>query len=166
VATEAALILDERSVQVAAPCCRVMQPHEVALAGPLGLAFYEEVGVPMRFEPPRFEEFWRRMIDTGTGFMIGYFSGKKLIGAAGGLVTPDPYDGVTTATEMFLYVDKESRQGIGLFILRKWEEVAKKRGAQRLSMVSLALGIGPQFERILERFGYRPLETHWIKEVE
>lgn len=132
----------------------------------LGLAqqFYDEGKVPGRMVPEKFLGTWHNLYAAGCGVILGLFSGEEIVGALGALTYPDFYDGDTVASEMFWFVNKESR-GRGLLLLNEFEVWAKDRGAKRVSMIHLTNLAPDTLRKLYLKRGYREIESHFLKDL-
>jgi GNAT superfamily N-acetyltransferase len=131
----------------------------------LGALFFAEAGLPGRLDASVAEQSWRSLLGGGFGAIWAIEdSGGSYIGGLGALIYPDMNDGRLVATEAFWYVRPECRGG-GLRLLQVFEDWAKARGVSRLMMVHLQNLMPESLSRLYVRRGYRPLETHYMKEL-
>lgn len=145
---------------------RELLVHEVPQMTVLAIEFWEEGFLPGELIPEVFEDNWFNWMSSGMGFVSAGWDDDVLVGAAGGLIAPDATDGKVVANEMFWFVSQKHRRGsLGLRVLEEFEAVAKSRGARRVSMVHLANDVGARLAKTFVRWGYRPIETHYIKEI-
>lgn len=139
----------------------IEQLPEAAVMGP---AFLKESGAPGGFVPEVFVQKWTELISQGFGFILGLFRGQELTGAFGAVVVGDINDGKLVANECFWFVKPEAR-GRGFELLIAYEEEARRRGAERCSMIHL-LNLQPEkLGQLYERRGYRAVETSYFKEL-
>lgn len=82
------------------------------------------------------------------------------VGMIGVLATLHPYSGAPVMSEMFWYVAPEAR-GAGVRLLRRAEDWGRANGLAAAIMVAPDERVGG----FLTRIGYRPVETHFIKEL-
>lgn len=133
------------------------------LAG-LGAQFHAEGKLPGRFVPEVFEHTWRTFLDAGVADIFVHEQDHHITGMLGAIIYPDANDGALVATEMFWYVAPEAR-GTGLRLLRDFETWAQRRGAARIIMAHLHELMPEALTKLYLRRGYRPVETHYLKEV-
>jgi GNAT superfamily N-acetyltransferase len=75
-------------------------------------------------------------------------------------VGPSPLGPFLAAQEIAWWVEPDVR-GIGMGMLKEYEEWAIRKGAKAIEMKSLA--IFPETEKIYEHLGYKRLEISWVK---
>jgi pentatricopeptide repeat protein len=130
----------------------------------LARTFYNEGRIPGKFIPEVFKANWTNFINNGCGVIYGQYIEGKLIGAIGGLVYPDPNDGVLVANENFWFVKNKAR-GNGIKLFYKFEYWVKLQGAKRLIMVYLQNSMPDKMEQIYRKMKFKKLETHYWKEI-
>lgn len=130
----------------------------------MGPAFWVEGKLPGKFIPEVFCAKWGSLIEQNIGFILGLFSGEKLVGAFGAIVAEDLNDASLVANECFWFVMPEAR-GRGFELLLSYEEEAKARGAVRCSMIHLLNLMPEKLAHIYERRGYVAVETSYFKEL-
>jgi len=82
-------------------------------------------------------------------------------------VMPHPWTLKREVMEQLWYVTEEYRSTpVGMDLLRHLDEVAKGVGAHRIMITHLYNEVGERLRRVLPRFGYKPLEINYTKEVE
>ncbi len=146
---------------------RELMMHEVPQMTAFALEFYDEGFVPGQLIPEIFEGNWMDWIERDVGFVVTAWDDNLLLGGAGGLIAPDANDGVLVANEIFWFVRLEHRCGsVGLRILKEFEVAAVQRGAKRVLMIHLANDVGARLAKVFDRWGYRSVETHYIKEIQ
>ena len=75
-----------------------------------------------------------------------------------------PFADVKYAMETVWWVDPDVRGGrLAIQMLRDYEEWARSQGCAFIQMAALATF--PRAGKIYERCGYRPTETHYLKEL-
>ena len=127
--------------------------------------FFEEGKLPGRFDPEVFVETWRALLMTGRACLLAIEREGVLDGGLGGILYPDPNDGVTVATEMFWYV-RQGHRGQGLRLLRAFEQWSRGQGARRIIMVHLLTLQPEELRRLYRRLGYHDAEVHYLKELD
>ena len=107
-------------------------------------------------------ESWKTFISSGIGamFILDDFSG-----ALGGVYFSDPHRNCLVASEFFWYVQPEHR-GKGGELLSAFEDWAKEKGCQRVTMTHLADSMPESLKKYYKRKGYEEIETNYSKEVE
>lgn len=100
----------------------------------------------------------RMLIDAPCGLLLVSGNGETIAGTLGLLVTPHPYSGQSTASEMFWYVAPEAR-GAGVKLLKAAEAWARERGARHIIMIAPDSRVSSFFQRM----GYARLEEQFIK---
>lgn len=96
------------------------------------------------------------------GVVIVRTQDDRLTGMLGLIVSAHPWTGERMATELFWWLEPDAR-GQGVWLLRRAEDWAARKGAVRLIMVS------PQsldVDRIYRALGYAPVETSWQKPLD
>lgn len=88
----------------------------------------------------------------------------KVVGAIVGADNIRCMDGARMLQEVFWYVEKDSPLIIrGL--MTAFENMAKEEGYEFTTMTALANKHLNSVDKLYKRFGYEPLETHYIKPV-
>jgi GNAT superfamily N-acetyltransferase len=100
------------------------------------------------------------LIEADHGLILIYEQGGRAIGMIGVVATFHPYSGAPTMSEMFWYVEPESR-GAGVKLLLRAEQWARDHGIVDSVMISPS----PKVSAFYERMGYAPLETQYIKRL-
>lgn len=92
--------------------------------------------------------------------------GAKIIGMAGGLVSP-LYFNLThrTGQELFWWIDPAARGGIGIRLLDALEDEARARGCSSWAMIALDKVQPERMAKLYERRGYRASERSFIKRL-
>ena len=116
------------------------------------------------YDPETMLTTWDYLLKNKLGVLITYTKKGKAVGVIGGIKHPDMTSGIMTATESFWFVDPEHR-GIGLFLLKAFEDWAKEEGCKRILMMALLDSLPEKAIRIYQQAGYKPLEVTYIKEV-
>jgi GNAT superfamily N-acetyltransferase len=131
---------------------------------PLAEFFWKEGSLPGKFDPAVWLGTWHRFVDSGIGVVLGLEKDNRIIGALGAIKYPDPNDGAIIATELFWFVHPNHRGG-GVLLLDRFEQWAAKSGCQRATMVHLENSMPKVLGRFYRLRGYRPIETHYLKEI-
>lgn len=146
---------------------RPLTVDELPLCRPLGENFFEEAKLPGQWNGDAFLEQWEGFYRLGYGVVFGAFEGEALVGVCGGLAFPDSNTGQERAQELFWWVEPGHRRaGPALALLRHFEAWAEERGCEAVTMAFLhSTGNGETLDRWYRRRGYRPLETHYVREL-
>jgi len=131
-----------------------------------GHEFYEEAGLPGRFVPSVWVQTWATAIESGKGALFVWKDGDKFAGFLGGMTYQDPNDGELMSMELFWFVRKECRGGLcAARLMKAFEAWSRDRGCRRISMVHLINEASSGLPHFYSRMGYRPIETHYVKEL-
>lgn len=142
----------------------LVSPERVPELARLGRQFQEEGAIPGKFIPEVFVKTWNNLLGINLGILFGLEKDGQLVGGLGAILFPDPNDGELVANETFWFVSKEHR-GQGLKLLDAFEGWARDFGVKRVSMVHLE-NLSPRaLNRLYRLRGYRPVETHYFKEL-
>jgi len=89
------------------------------------------------------------------------------IGSVGGIIYPFMFDQSNIiATEVWWWVDPSYRNSnVGMKLLREFETVAKLNGATSVMMVTIDTENEHALHKYYQKFGYKHLEHHYIKEL-
>lgn len=143
---------------------RYVQSSELPLLFSMAENFWAEGKLPGQFKPEVFIRTWTTLMENNIGRILGYFKEDRIAGALGFILSPDPNDGEMVATEMFWFVLPSDRGGTGLKLLHFYERLAKAAGAKRTIMAHLQGLNDEKLKHLFARRGYRPIETHYLKE--
>lgn len=143
---------------------RAIKPFEVGLCLEAGQVFFDESKVPGGFDANVFCENWRGLIERGTGVILVAFENSIPTGALGAILAPDLFNNDVVAIEAFWYVIGEHR-GQGMRLLVAFEKWAKGQGAKRVAMIHLESLTPSVLRRVYERFGYKLIESHYVKSI-
>jgi len=142
--------------------CGVTRIDQLQILAPMGLEFWNEMGMPGKFVPELWIESWKSLLHQSTALIIGLMRNQQLMGAIGGTIVRDLNDHEIIAVEQFWFVTSEAR-GHGLRLLDEFDKVARFRGAKRVLVGHIHAGRTDLWQRILERKGFSLLESHYIK---
>lgn len=141
-------------------------PDQIEAMRPLAREFYAEGNLPGVLDEDRFLNAWAGFVGSGLGVVIAAWDGDELIGVIGGIKAPSVMTGDTELIEQFWFMSKSARGGgIGKALKDRFEVEAKNEGAVRVIMVHLNDEVGEKLAGVYVRSGYRPLETHYVKEI-
>lgn len=129
-----------------------------------GLQFYKEAGIPGSFIPEVWHRTWVKLLNSGSGFILGIQKDGVWVAAIGGVVFPDINDGDMILTECFWFAFPEAR-GHALRLVKDFEEQGRFMGAKRAIMVHLHSINAEVLSKVYQRMGYQPLEMHYIKDL-
>lgn len=130
---------------------------------PLGEQFYRASGFAGSFVPEVFKRNWTVFLSADIGVIFGLYEGEKVIGALGVVKVDDLNSGLPVASEMFWFVDAQSR-GKGLQLLKAY--IAWGRAERRRIYVSYLCSLMPEkIKTVYERFGFQAVEVAYIKEA-
>jgi len=88
----------------------------------------------------------------------------KVAGLLGFIIFPHYFTGEQTASEIMWYVEPEERKGGGgIQLLWEAEKVARQMGATRMGFTAPLPT--PEVSKLYERFGYKAIETSYMKEL-
>ena len=104
---------------------------------------------------------WTSFIESDIALVLMIDDYSGMLAA---IISPDPYTGELVATEMAWFVSPDNRGG-GIRLLAEFEKRAKQVGCKRIIMAHLITEQTKQLEKLYERRGYVPLETHYIKDI-
>lgn len=145
---------------------RKLNQSEISLCLEIGRSFFEEGGLPGKFNEDVFISSWSEWIILGTGAIHAAFNGDELTGIIGGLAYNDSNTGDKTATEMFWYVNEEHRSsGVGIKLLESFESWSKRCGAKNIIMVHLHDLMDERLCALYTTRGYKKIESSFIMEV-
>lgn len=88
------------------------------------------------------------------------------VGMLAVVVMPHPWTLSVIVMEQLWFVTKEYRNTpIGFALVSHLDDVAKDIGAKQILITHLYNEVGERLRRILPRYGYKPLEINYTKEV-
>lgn len=141
---------------------RLLREEEVRLLLPGARNFFGEGHLEGTLNETHFVAQMQTYIRTGVGFVI--VAGEPPFdGALGAIVYPDFATGLKRGMEFFFYVNKEYRGLAGPRLMKAYEEEAKRRGAERVLLMHLAVPEASKYVRFYQRFGYRLIEQVFCK---
>jgi len=141
---------------------RELEVNELVPAAIAGQRFVELCKLPITIKPQVFALNWATIKIEGKGEVFGAFKAGDLVGGIGCLIHPDLNDGELQAMEGFWWVHPEHR-GVGLKLLRRFEDWALSMGAKRVLMGSLKVFEADRMKQMYEKMGYSEIETFWVK---
>ncbi len=118
------------------------------------------------FDLDHFCKFWECLFQAGVGVIFGLFRDERICGVIGGMAFPEPYNDRSVATEMFWWVDEDSRRGTGSMRLYcRFEKWAEEKGCAKIRMIHLADSMPDVMAGIYKRLGFEELERHYTKDL-
>lgn len=132
----------------------------------LGKEFFEECKLPGVFNPDVFIPAYSVLMVEGLAEVWLLETETKIVGAIGGMFSPDPFTGDLVASESFWYVSPFYRKLGGFKLFQKFLDRAQERGCARVSMAAVAGS--PTFENVknfYESMDMIHLETYYVKRL-
>jgi GNAT superfamily N-acetyltransferase len=117
------------------------------------------------FYEPEYKTFlvsWVNFIQSGVGVIFGRCKDRVINGIISGIATEDSNTGIMTASECHLYVKPDLRKrGIAGELYKEFEQWAREEECKLITMAH------PYKSEWMTKIfqGFRPLETHYIKEI-
>ena len=155
---------------------REAKAEEIVRLVPLGKLFMLETE-QLDFRPEVFVPNLEKILASGAGTVLvqteetrdgahvpPFEEGETIIGALGWLEFPDLWSGERTAQELFWFVDP-GRRGRGMWLLKKFEKMAREHGCRRVIMTCLEDSMARDLNIFYLAFGYQPLERNYVKGV-
>lgn len=132
----------------------------------MGRAFFEEAGYAAEFEFDDESFFSTIAILAKHGLLLIAEKDGKAVGMAAVDVAPAYWNhDVMLAKELFWFVQKEYRQGIGRQMLRALEETVRSRGAQLFDLVAEEGKRSLALARVYTAGGFSPKERTFRKRL-
>lgn len=113
------------------------------------------------FKPEYFINSWTQFLSTSIGVI---FILDDYAGMLGAIKYPDINTGRLSALECFWFVSQDKR-GNGLELLKEFELWAKDHQCLDIRMVHLSDSMPERLSVLYKRMGYKPVETHYAKEL-
>ena len=128
----------------------------------MGIRFIESSAYAGHIEPNAMSmaRLARMLIESENGLVLVYEQDGCALGMIGVMATFHPYSGQPVMSEMFWYVEPESR-GAGVRLLRAAEQWARDNGV----LDSIMISPSPKVSAFYQRMGYVPLEEQFIKRL-
>jgi GNAT superfamily N-acetyltransferase len=105
----------------------------------------------------------KTFMKAGQGTVLCLHQNWDLKGAIAGVLHDSVFDGTPSASELFWYVWPGSERGAGTALLQAFEEWARSRGAERVTMAYMVHNMPGRLANFYEKNGYEAFETHYIK---
>jgi len=127
----------------------------------MGLRFIRDTGYCRHIEgdPAAMAKLFDGLIDGGGAIFVSERAGI-VVGMLGLLIFTHPFSGEKVASELFWWVEPDSR-GDGLELMRRAENEARARGAQRMQMIAPNEAVA----RIYRRKGYEYVESTYQRKL-
>jgi hypothetical protein len=93
------------------------------------------------------------------------YDNSRMVGVLAGKVHEFDLSGQEVFQEHIWYVSREYRTFVGPRLLDFMEDLLAEKGVKFMVMVHLGNGRADVIAKYYERLGYRPLETHYIKQL-
>jgi GNAT superfamily N-acetyltransferase len=139
-------------------------PDDLVQLGRMGAAFHAEAGWPCAvasFDPASFVETAITLHERGI-LLAGERNGR-VVAMAGAAYGPVWFNrNVTVGHEVFLYADPEHRDGLGVRLMLKLEDIARKAKARAMFASSID-GVETSAATMFPRLGYQPTERAFAK---
>ena len=103
--------------------------------------------------------------DKGYLTSFGGFVDGKMVGVFGGQIVTDLCSRHPAYQEMIWFMNKDYRRH-GLKLLFKAMDWCKSQGITRMIMVCMHNSKTEKIFDLYERLGFKPMETHFVKEIE
>lgn len=131
----------------------------------LGHLFTEETNLGLSFDIGHFVSKLKYALDLGVAKIWVLEKDTQVVGIIGGIASQLFFVKETIAVEMFWFVDKENRGGIGAMrLLDAFEEWAS-REAEAIHFAYMENIHPERMKEFLEKHGYSKLETIYRKKV-
>lgn len=121
------------------------------------------------FQLERFVQIWTELLrlEAGVIFLATESNAQEevIVGAIGGMVHRDLYNGELTASEAFWRV-REGSRGSGVALYRVFEQWAQEQGCLSIQMVHLTGVMSEKVGKFYLRMGYESIETRYSKRLE
>lgn len=128
----------------------------------LATEFFNESKLPSVLNFDFFIGAWKTLLSNGMGVMFVDFDGSELIGAIGGVITPNLFTGDVLASEMFWYVRKDYRGSTGIRLLKEFFKWASDLGVDDVMMGHLHFAVSEKAEAVYDRLGMQKFETLYL----
>jgi len=110
------------------------------------------------------KKLWRDIADKCREYSFFLVHDGRAVGVITGLLGSSlPNDGLVLQ-ELMWYVYPEHRKH-GLKLLKSFEDEGRKVGAKMVVMALMHNSDTERIDRLYKRRGYRPFETHYLKEL-
>lgn len=146
---------------------RRLQPWELDAALPIARAFHAESGLGSDFDASHFMAGLENWSASGSLYLCASSPDGRLSNVHGclcGILAPHFMTGEVLANELFWFILPEHRGGKdAIRMLDDFEAWAREHGATHLIMASFARGTPETVNRLYQRRGFDPIETHHLK---
>jgi len=128
----------------------------------LGEIFFIECKLPGKFNAVVFKRTYSVLMVEGLAEIWVLEQAGVIIGAIGGMFSPDPFTGDPVAVETFWYVHPDHRHLGGLKLLHKFIDRAIEKSCMRVQMAAILRS--PAFDNVQKLYmdiGMIPMETYF-----
>ncbi len=120
-----------------------------------------------RFDAAHFEKQFAVLMDAGLGVLFLLEQEGVIQGVFGGMAAPDLFHGGMVASEIFWFVRKEARGGIGGGrLLAAFETWALEQCCEEIQMVHLEASMPGELSSFYIRRGYNLVEARYSKQIQ
>lgn len=145
---------------------RLVAPDDTTRLVQMGEAFYASGEIFGGFSASSFLTFWHDAIMKGKGFILIAEENGEAVGSLGALLYDHPNNSdVRVAQEMFWWMEEAFRGSDSVKLITAFEDLAREWGATVVSMSAINGMRERAIGRIYERWGYRPQEVNYVKEL-
>jgi len=131
----------------------------------LGAIFYEQAGLPGKFNGDVFIGFWKKCVESGIAAQWVFEQDSAIVGTIGMLIIVSPFDGKIVAEETFWFVHPDHRGTAGLRLFMEAEMWAKAINCDAMKVGYLTNLSAEKLHAFYERRGYRALQTQFVKQL-
>lgn len=114
------------------------------------------------FDPVLMERRWRAHLASPDSLCLVYDFGARVRGVFVGMASAYPYGAITGAIEVISFIEPDYRGGAWFKMCRVFEDWARAKGCRFAAQTGKD---DPRFAKALDRRGYLPFETHYLKEL-
>lgn len=145
---------------------RIVNLLEVEKFASLGKWFFESLQLPGKFDAATFCHYWRSLMASGSGFILGRFDQDHVpVEAIGTILFPDVFSGESSACTMFWFYVEEPK-GLEAGVLDKaWEQECRDRDIKHLFRGVLCNERIAKVGGYLLKSGYHLAEMQYRKDL-
>lgn len=128
----------------------------------LGEIFFIECKLPGKFNPAVFKQAYTALMVEGFAEVWVLEYAGEIVGAIGGIFSPDTFTGDTVAVETFWYVHPKHRHVGGMKLFKTFIDRAQERDCIRIQMAAILRS--PAFDNVQKFYmdiGMVPMETYF-----
>lgn len=144
---------------------QILNADELSLTRDIAFAFFKESKIDGKLDFDHFCKSWGSLIQLDMACIMVYIdSSKKPRGIIGGTLTTCLMTNEPIAQEAFWWTEPELRgTPAGLRLLTAWWNYMAAKGAVRVYVGNLMEVEHEAMARLYTRLGFRPLETHYVR---